>query len=221
MQVRPHTAAPTRLYHFLVTSHSHSNHATQRHNSSRPTAVPTPTASAPGHSFHFFYPHANLTSLLPSGSNPYHLRVFDDSNRPEQRLASSTVRATRRHSARLGPGPGSATRWWWHSNATTNTTSHAPPISRIRHGANFARSSKLETKTRQRRPHGPTSFTRISFFYYDIQPQPAYPASLLPSCAPAPLAGSGDERGVWGIRTALYVIAITSLSCTSVKLIAL
>ena len=102
---------------------------TQRHNSSRPTAVPTPTASAPGHSFHLFYPHANLTSLLPSGSNPYHLRVFDDSNRPEQRLASSTVRATRRHSARLGPGPGSATRWWWHSNATTNTTSHAPPIS--------------------------------------------------------------------------------------------
>ena len=138
----------------------------------------------------------------------------DEPNRPEQRLASSTVRATRRHSARLGPGPGSATRWWWHSNATTNTTSHAPPISRISHSAYSARSSKLETKARQRRPHGPTTPACIFFFYYDYNPKPAYPALLLPSCAPAPLSGSGDGRGgvrypTWGVppTAPLYPIA--------------
>ena len=197
-RLRPHTAAPTRLYHFLVTSHSHSNHAHSGTTAAAQPQYPPLLHPPPVTPFTSSTPHANLSSLLPSGSNPYHLRVFDDSNRPEQRLASSTVRATRRHSARLGPGPGSATRWWWHSNATTNTTSHAPPISRIRHGANFARSSKLETKTRQRRPHGPTTPTRIFFLYYDFHPKPAYPASLLPSYAPAPLSGSGDGRG--GVR---------------------
>ena len=119
--------------------------------------------------------------------------------------------------ARLGPGPGSATPWWWHSNATTNTTSHAPPTSRIRHDTNFARSSKLETKTRQRRPHGPTTPTRIFSFYYDFNPKPAYPASLLPSCAPAPLSGSGDGRGgvrypTWGYRL-LPPIRYSPLPC--------